>query len=100
MFKFLEKRKNQIIFNCLLTFVFKYFRNDSSNSYNAIYYFIINPQIILKHKYYKTFEEIFGSFKEEQLIYIFASVAILLLLFSLFTSFFIQHYVRVFVVDC
>ena len=62
--------------------------------------FIINPKVIFEHNLYQSFEKIFGVFNESELVFIFGFGAILLLLFSLFLSFYIQHYVRIFVVKC
>ena len=61
---------------------------------------IIDPKVIMEKDYYKIIENIIGKYELNNLIIIFALSSLLLLIISLFTSFFIQHYVRIFVVKC
>ena len=97
-----KKEKNQHFFIAyLLLFFSSILEMLSLISIMPFIAFIINPKVIFEHNLYQSFEKkIFGVFNESELVFIFGFGAILLLLFSLFLSFYIQHYVRIFVVKC
>lgn len=61
---------------------------------------IIDPNVITGKDYFKIIENVIGKYEIDNLIIIFALISISLLIISLFSSFFIQHYVRIFVVKC
>ena len=62
--------------------------------------FIVDPNILLKEQNYQFIVKYIDDLKDSQVILIFASASIILLTLSLFTSFYIQHRVRIFIVTC
>lgn len=61
---------------------------------------IIDPKVVLEKDFYKILENFIGKQEIDNLIIIFATSSLIFLIISLFSSFLIQHYVRLFVVKC
>lgn len=62
--------------------------------------FIIDPDIIMKKEEYHFVSQYLMNFKNSEIIMIFSISSIMLLAFSLSSSFYIQHRVRIFIVNC